>query len=705
MTAGNGSATLFHDLGDFMAIPRVGSIKLSPDGTWLAATVQALSPDKKKYLTSIWRIDAEGGSPRRLTRSAEGEAGPVFLPDGSLLFTSRRPDPEAGQDKSKDKNKPALWLLPAGGGEAQVLTTLPGGVAAVAAARDSRAIVVSSAVLQAAGHGHGQGHGQGQGQGHGQGQGRGHETKADDERLRKERDDAGVSAILHESSPIRHWDHDLGPGRLRLFALTEDNEPRDLTPQPGLALEEQSFELTPDGATVISGWWHRDPAADSYVELVAISTATGERTVLLSEPGQAFEQPRVSPDGRYVACTRSSLPMPDSPQNLTLFLVDLGLDRSTGAEAKSRDLLPDLDRWPGDAAWAHDSRTLYFAADDNGRRPVYAVDVTTGEVQQLTGGDHGYTNLNLSPDGRYLYALRTAVDEPPTPVRIDLGAPDSQETLQCPGLPLELPGTTTELETTADDGERIRSWLVLPHGATRDNKVPLLLWVHGGPHASWNAWAWRWNPWLMAAKGYAVLMPDPALSTGYGQHMLKRGFHAWGDRAYRDVMAATDAALEQRPELDATRTGMMGGSYGGYMANWIAGHTDRFKAIVSHASLWALDQMFTTTDEQMFWWGQFGDPLTNPAMYQDNSPHLHVKNITTPMLVIHGDKDYRVPIGEALRLWGELTRHAVEAKFLYFPDENHWVLTPGNATVWYETVYAFLAQHVLDEPWRRPKLL
>jgi dipeptidyl aminopeptidase/acylaminoacyl peptidase len=682
MTAGNGGGTLFHNLGDFMAIPRVGSIKLSPDGTWLAATVQTLSPDKKKYLTSIWRIDTAGGPARRLTRSAEGEAGPVFLPDGSLLFISRRPDPEAGKDKDngKDKNKAALWLLPAGGGDAQVLTTLPGGIAAAEAARDSGAIVVSSAVMPAAGQ----------------------DTAADDERLRKEREDAGVSAILHESAPIRYWDHDLGPDQPRLFAVTDDNATRDLTPQPGPALDQQSFELTPDGATVVTGWWHRDPAADSYVELVAISTVTGERTVLLSEPGQSFENPRVSPDGRYVAVGRATLPTPDEPEDGTLFLVDI----RPGGSFKARDLLPDLDRWPGDVAWAPDSRTVYFAADDNGRRPIFTVDVTSAEVSQLTSGDHSYTNLNPSRDGRYLYALRTAVNEPPTPVRIDLTAPGArQEILQCPGLPLELPGTMTELETTADDGERIRSWLVLPHGASEENPAPLLLWVHGGPHASSNSWAWRWNPWLMAAKGYAVLLPDPALSTGYGQHMLRRGFRQWGDRAYRDVMAATDAALEQRADLDPTRTGMMGGSYGGYMANWIAGHTGRFKAIVSHASLWALDQMFTTTDEQMFWWGQFGDPLTNPAMYENNSPHLHIKNITTPMLVIHGDKDYRVPIGEALRLWGELTRHAVEAKFLYFPDENHWVLTPGNATVWYETVYAFLARHVLGEPWERPKLV
>jgi len=150
---------------------------------------------------------------------------------------------------------------------------------------------------------------------------------------------------------------------------------------------------------------------------------------------------------------------------------------------------------------------------------------------------------------------------------------------------------------------------------------------------------------------------------------------------------------------------MMGGSYGGYMANWMAGHTDRFKAIVSHAGLWTLDQMFGTTDHPMFWRPQFGDPLTEPEMYEKNSPHRHIGRIRTPMLVIHGNKDYRVPVGEALRLWWDLSRHDAEAKFLYFPDENHWILTPGNARIWYETVFAFLAQHVLGHEWQRPALL
>ena len=710
-----------------MAIPRVGTLRLSPDGTWLAATVQMLSPDKKKYLTSIWRIDAQGGPARRLTRSAAGEANPVFLPDGSLLFTSKRPDPDA--EKNADA-KPALWLLPAVGGEARVITTLPGGIAAVAVAKDSGAIVVSSQVMPAARAAGAAGAvapaGTGTGPADGTDAGSGG-TAADDERLRKERKDAGVTAILHESAPVRYWDHDLGPDHLRLFALeapAEQQTPgepeaathQDLTPDPGPALDEQAFELTPDGTAVLTGWWHRDPAAESYAELVRIDTSTGERRTLLSVPGSNFESPHVSPDGRFIVCTRESLPTAENPPDVTLML----LDTSDGA---AEDLLPDLDRWPAEVAWAPDSTAVYFTADDHGRRPVFKADVQAGEVTRMTGRDGSYTALNASPDGRFLYALRNAINEPPTPVRIDLTetatatatanptanptttADPTGEPLPCPGVPLTLPGRLEELETTTpDDNQVIRSWLVLPPNAAPENPAPLLLWVHGGPNSSWNSWAWRWNPWLMAARGYAVLMPDPALSTGYGQHMLARGHRDWGARTFEDVMAITDAA-QTRPDIDETRTGMMGGSYGGYMANWIAGHTDRFQAIVSHASLWALDQMFTTTDVQSYWWGQFGDPLTNPAVYEANSPHLHIKNISTPMLVIHGDKDYRVPIGEGMRLWGELTRHGVPAKFLYFPDENHWVLTPGNATIWYQTVYAFLAQHVLGQPWQRPNLI
>ncbi len=714
-----------------MAIPRVAALRLAPDATWLAAAVQTLSADHKKYLTSIWRIDTQGSPARRLTRSAEGEGSPRFLPDGSLLFTSRRPDPGRKNTGIKGPDGDAadvaaLWLLPAAGGEARVVAAPPGGVTAAEVASDAGGIVISSPVLPASGDGN---------------------SAEDDARLRQERKDAGITAILHESAPVRYWDHDLGPDQPRLFAVDpgqvqeteigwaggdkglrvaeqggEDQghegteraaEParlRDLTPEPGRALDEEAFELTPDGTSVVTGWWQWDPPGESHCELVMIDVASGKRRVLLSEPEFDFSGPRVSPDGRFIVCQRERHATAERPVDLTLVVLDAGDSDAGGSDAVGetvRDLLPGYDRWPAEPAWSHDSRAVYFAADDGGRRPVFRVDTETGEVTRVTGDDGAYTDLSPGPDGRYLYALRATVDSPPTPVRIDLttGVFGSEPAaLECPGVPVTVPGRLAEVQATADDGQLIRSWLVLPQAASAVHPAPLLLWVHGGPMSSWNSWSWRWNPHLMAARGYAVLLPDPALSTGYGLRFIARGHRDWGARPCADIMAVTDAALA-RPDIDADRVGMMGGSYGGYMANWMAGHTDRFKAIVSHAGLWTLEAMFGTTDHPMFWRPQFGDPLTSPSMYEENSPHRHIGQIRTPMLVIHGDKDYRVPVGEALRLWWDLSRHGAEAKFLYFPDENHWILTPGNARIWYETIFAFLAEHVLGEPWERPPLL
>ena len=682
------AVTPFHDLSDYAAIPRGTALRLSPDGSWLAASVQTLSTDKKKYVTSIWRIQADAGQvphalqPRRLTRSAEGEGSPRFLPDGSLLFTSKRRDPDAnGEDGDTGA---ALWLLPAGGGEARVISSPPGGVTGVETAAASDAIVVVSPVL------------------------------SDDERLRKERKDAGVTAILHETVPVRYWDYDLGPTDLRLFAVapaTEDAATaagadgvdgvryatRDLTPDAGRALFEPSFALSPDGTRAAITWWRWRDGVQSHKELMLVDLASGERTDLLADPEFNYASPAFSPDGRYLACVRGTHLTGCEPHDYTLVVVPVE------GPGQPRDLTPDLDRWPVNPVWDPAGLAVFFAADDGGRHPVFRVDIATGQVTRVTKDDGHYGDLCPAPDGAALYALRNAVDAPPAPVRIDLATGEITR-LPSPGGQLRLPGRLTEITTTADDGHPLRAWLVLPETATPETRAPLLLWVHGGPMMSWNSWSWRWNPWLMAAKGYAVLLPDPALSTGYGNDFVRRGYHQWGQRPYLDVMAATDAAVA-RDDIDPSRTAMMGGSYGGYMANWIAGHTDRFKAIVSHAGLWALDQMFATTDVPHLFHPQFGDPLTEPRMYEENSPHLHVAKISTPMLVIHGNRDYRVPVSEAFRLWWDLNRHQVPARFLYFPDENHWILSPGNARIWYETVFAFLAEQVLGEPWRRPSLL
>ncbi len=654
----------FPDIPEYMALPRVNSLRLSPDGTRLVSVVQSLNPDGKSYGTALWEIPQDpGGEPRRLTRSAKGEAGAEFTPDGTLFFVSRRPDETA---KETGGDTAALWLLPERGEPVRVATR-PGGVSGVRAAGGT--VVYASAVLPG--------------------------DAGTEEERRKAREEAGVSAILHEGYPVRYWDHDLGPAQTRIFAGRAAREGledvRDLTPEPGGALDEHmSFDVTPDGRTVVTTW--RVPLRNGDVrwDLVAIDVADGSRRTLATSGGHDFGGPVVvSPDGRLVACVRERHGTEEAPVALDLWVVDLdtGEGRAVAGEI-----------FPAAVAWAPSSRELYFAADHQGRRPVFRVPLD-GAVTRVTSDDGAYAELCPAPDGS-VYALRGAIDSPPRPVRI--AADGSVTTLPSPTPPLDLPGTLTEVTATAEDGTEIRGWLVVPAEATAEDPAPFLLWIHGGPLSSWNDWSWRWNPWLMARHGYAVLLPDPCLSTGYGQGMVERGWGDWGPVTHADLMAITDECLK-RPEIDEQRTAAMGGSFGGYMANWVAGHTDRFRAIVTHASLWNLDQFAGTTDGANYWQREFG--VLGSARYARLSPHRSLGEIRTPMLVIHGDKDYRVPIGEGLRLWWDLQRSGVESKFLYFPDENHWVLKPGNAIAWYETVLAFLSQHVLDEEWTRPPSL
>jgi dipeptidyl aminopeptidase/acylaminoacyl peptidase len=678
----------FHDLEAYIALPRVGGLALSPDGTRLITSVATLDPKKTRYVNALWEVDPAGQrAPRRVTRSAKGESGAAFLPDGSLAFVSGRPDPDV---KDSDDDKAALWRLPAGGGESRVIATRPGGVSGVVVARDSGTIVVASATLP------------------------GGDTRDEDERRRKERKDRKISAILHETYPVRYWDHDLGPDAPRLFAGTPDAqhadesagaEPerltlRDLTPDAERALAggDAVYDISPDGGRIICTWSVPEQGG-SRVAVMSIDVASGERTALLNDPDYEYGGPRISPDGRTLALVVMRREVVDKAADQWLSLVDLG----TG---EVRSLTADWDRWPGRPVWTPDGSALIVSADEEGSSPLFRVDVATGAVRRLTGDRGAYTDPKVSQDGGYVYALRSAVDAAPAPVRIGAAHADQQpEFLRGPAEQLALPGSLTEVTTTAEVGSPLRAWLVLPDGTSAESPAPLLLWIHGGPLGSWNAWSWRWNPWLAAAQGYAVLLPDPALSTGYGWDFIQRGWGAWGGAPYTDLLAITDAA-EARSDIDANRTGAMGGSFGGYMANWVAGHTTRFKGIVTHASLWALDQFGPTTDAYHYWRRE----LTVERM-RENSPHLHVDAIRTPMLVIHGDRDYRVPIGEGLRLWAELSeRHLGEDgttphKFLYFPDENHWVLSPQHAKVWYDTVFAFLASTVLDGKWETPDIL
>ncbi|WP_158883217.1 S9 family peptidase [Amycolatopsis anabasis] len=664
----------FADLDTFVALPRIAGLWLSPDGRRLVVGAAMLDSRKSGYRTALWEVDPAGARPaRRLTRSGQGESGAAFTPCGDLLFVSARPEPDADADKPV----PALWRQPAGGGDARVVAAPPGGVRDVVVS-DSGTVVLGTAMMPSA-------------------------TDAESDReIRAHREKAAVSAILHEEFPIRFWDHDLGPDRTRLLTaeLTEDDERlelRDLTGHVGRALgADNTWDITPDGGTVVATWAVAEPAGSQRNTLVAIDVATGKRRTLADDPDHEYDTPRISPDGTRVAVRIRRRYTPDDPGAYWLGLLPIG-----GGEI--RDLTAGWDRWPHSARWTPDGTALVVAADDHGRSPLWRVDAATGEPARLTE-DHGaYTEFRISPDGHWVYALRAAVDSPPAPVRIALTGPPAVHPLPGPAETAALPGKLEEVTATAQDGTPLRAWLALPHHA--DGPAPLVVQIHGGPVMSANTWSWRWNPWLAVARGYAVLLPDFALSTGYGVEFVRRGWGAWGGPPYTDLLALTDAA-QQRPGIDGARAAAVGASFGGYLANWIAGHTDRFAAIVTHAAPWDLDQSTETAD--ISW--EFRREMT-PEMADANSPHRFAADITTPMLVMHGDKDYRVPIGEALRLWWNLSAQSKAAdgtsphKFLYFPDENHWIQAPNHAKVLHATVFAFLAHHLLGMDWQRPDLL
>ncbi|GAA3279832.1 S9 family peptidase [Nesterenkonia halobia] len=696
-------ARKFHDLDHFVAFPRLAGLAMSPDGERLVTTVSTLDAQGTGYTTALWEVDPRGGhTARRLTRGSAAESGPTFSAAGDLWFTSARPD-ESGS--AEDAKTAALWRLPADGGEAEVVTRRPGGVSSVLCAADADVVLAAAPLLPGA---------------------------ADEDQhaaLQTARTEGEVQAILHTGYPVRHWDHDLGPARPHLFAVDGEEAPDDaavpatvepprrrlraLTADLGTHYGDEAF-LSPDGTRALIAVTLPEPAADQRTGLAVVDVAAGERRMLADDPASTYSPGPISPDGRTAVVTVTRRPVPERALRPMLHILDL----ETGALTPLIDeSSAEAELWFTPADWLPDGSAVIALADRDGRGPVFRLDVADGTVTVLTDDEATWSEAIVSPDGAHVYGVRASYAFPNEIARLDL-ADGTVTRLENPVRRPELPGRLTEIETVAEDGARVRAWLALPGtegegapdapDAPSSSPAPLLLWIHGGPLNSWNAWSWRWNPWLLVARGYAVLLPDPALSTGYGQEFIQRGWNAWGEKPYTDLLAITDAA-ETRDDVDATRTAAMGGSFGGYMANWVAGHTDRFDAIVTHASLWALDQFGPTTDMSPFWRRQI-----DPTMEAEHSPHRFVSEIRTPMLVIHGDKDYRVPIGEGLRLWYELLEQSglpadadgnTVHRFLYFPQENHWVLTPHHAKLWYQVVIAFLAEHVRGEAPELPTTL
>jgi dipeptidyl aminopeptidase/acylaminoacyl peptidase len=656
-----------------IALKRVSSIAPSPDGTWLAVVVQRLDLDGAKYVSDLWKVPTDGGPAVQLTRGDSKDVAPCFRHDGALGFLSNRKPNDVKPDEDAEKRM-QVWLLPVAGGEPLQLTDEPLGVEAFKFAARADRMVLFAPMIAGVPHD------------------KQRETAA--ERAKK-----GPSVRRYTRQPVRHWDHWLHQNAERenthLVVCDASGKNReDLTPEVTREFSiEPHLDVSADGRRVLASWATPGSDREEDSHLLVIDLANKARLLVPQPANSNTEGGLFAPDGTTIAAIRATR-SPKFVMRPTLTLID-------PATGSARELARDWDRWPNLADWSTDGRSLIVTADDDGVVPVFSIDATSGAVRPLTsraaGGSHSAVQALV--DGRVACIRSTLLDAPecfvvdgssskgngvdPKPLARLSGFTPAHDWAEC-----------ASIVTTSTDGTPIQSWITRPKNA---KNAPTLLWIHGGPIGmSGDGWHWRWNALLAAAQGYVVVQPNPRGSTGFGQTFVQGIWgNVWGKQCYQDLMAVTDA-LEQRPEVDRTRVMAMGGSFGGYMTNWIGTQTQRFRCLITHASIVTMAQFTGTTDHPAWWYLEMGgeDPYADPAGYDRYAPIRHIKNWKTPVLIIHGELDYRCPIGEGLNLFEALQYHGVDSELAIFPDENHWILKPRNIVAWYDSVLGFLGRHM-----------
>ncbi|HEV7242814.1 MAG TPA: S9 family peptidase [Thermoanaerobaculia bacterium] len=616
---------------DLAAMKRLGTPALSPDGKWIAYTATSIDLAKNARNNVLWVMRSDGTAPREI---AEGD-GAAWSPDGKTIAYVA-----SGQIALYDvANAATLRKLEVSGG-ASSLKWLPDG---------SGLLVVSDVVV---------------------------EEKSTAPRV--------IDHLL-----FRHWNQWQGATRAHILHVPLTGIPRDLTPGPHDAPPfsvggGNEFDVSPDGKFLVYARnTDADAARSTNSDLFLVPLSGGETTRITSRTG-ADTSPVYSPDGRWIAY-RSQARQGYESDLWELWLYD-------PAAGTSKRIAADFPNYIDSVTWAPDSKSMLVTAPLEGRHAIYEItlpDVVNARAM-LVHNAGSADGIQIARD-RTIYFQMSTLSRPADIYALRQDTTKKLTTHNDMQLASLTMASYEPTWWTGAENARVHGWLLKPPNFDATKKYPAVVLIHGGPQGAWGeGWSYRWNPQMFAARGYVVLMPNPRGSTGFGQEFIEEISQDWAGKVYTDIMNGVDM-LATQPYVDANRMGAAGASYGGYMVNWIAGHTNRFKALVSHAGLFNLHSMYGATEELWFpEWEFGGTPWDNPEMYDKLSPHRSVKNFATPTLVSHGELDYRVPIGEGLQMFTALQRRGVPSRFLYFPDEGHWVLKPQNSKVWHQTVLDWL---------------
>jgi len=637
----------------------VGGPRLSPDGRTVLFTLSTPELATGKTDTDIWLVPAAGGDPVRLTRHEGADLSPLWAPDGrSFFFLSTR------------RGGLQLWRMPVDGGDPERITDWPGGIESPVVSPAGTHVAFVAEVFPESGG-----------------------DPAKQKALEEARERVPHRAHVDDHLFFRRWDHWKDGRRRHVFVLElASGKTADLTPgdfdAPAFTLGEPGLAFSPDGRE-LAFESNREPDPDAHAvrnntDVFVVPVGGGPPRNLTAANAGFDGTPAYSPDGRWIAW-RTQATAGYEADRFTLRL----LDRTSGAVL---DLAPGFPEWIEEFRWAGAGRIL-FVAPVKGRFPLYSVEVATGAVTPVAGASH-VRQFDVTPDGAVAFT-HTTTGRPAELHALPAGAAAS---LRLTGFNDAVIAKydfrpARELWIDAPDGKKIHTFVVLPHGYRKGARYPLVLNVHGGPQMQWSD-SFRGDWQVYPAAGAVVAFPNPHGSTGYGQDFTAAISRDWGGRVYRDVMAVTDF-LAKQDYVDASRMALMGWSYGGYFVNWVAVQPHPFVTLASMMGIWDLASFHGTTEELWFpEWDLGGTPWENPAAYEKFNPASRAANLKVPMLVITGEKDYRISYTQSLHLFTTLRRRGLPARLVVLPEDGHWPHPVRSMPLYYTAHLEWFARYL-----------